>query len=113
MGWVHYLNKAPSRIRLLAGDVPDWIRNNKRNGYIAQVILSCPPWVDLAAIRALQAEAQRLTEETGTLHVLDHEVPLTHPDVCGLSVPWNLRIVPWRVNASKGNKWVDGQLPLF
>ena len=113
MGWVAYLNKAPTRARLLRGDVPRWIANRPRNAYIAQVVLSCPPWVDRKAIYALADEAKRLTEETGVLHVVDHIVPLNHSLVCGLSVPWNLRVVPWRVNASKGNRWVDGQLPLL
>jgi hypothetical protein len=41
-----------------------------------------------------------------------HIVPLNHPYVCGLHVPWNMRVVPWRVNASKGNAFNPDQLPL-
>lgn len=113
MGFVHYTDKAPSRVKLLRGEVPRWIANNKRASYIISVVLSCPPWVDRKALFALHEEAQRLTKETGIVHVLDHEVPLNHPNVCGLTVPWNLRVVTWRVNASKGNNWNPHQLELF
>lgn|SRR6185436_10677816 len=113
MGFIHYVNKAPSRAMLLAGETPLWIKNSKRRKYIAAVVLSAPPWVDRKALYALHEIAQALTRSTGELHTLDHIVPLNHPDVCGLTVPWNLRIVHWLVNASKGNKWNPNQLELF
>lgn len=113
MGWVHYIGRAPSRARLIAGDPPAWVTNSRRASYIRAVILSAPPWVDRAALMRLHAQAAQLTKDTGALHVLDHDVPLQHPAVCGLSVPWNVRVVPWRVNASKGNRWHPEQLPLF
>lgn len=112
MGMVDYI-KAPSRERLVRGDVPHWIANSPRSGYIAQVVLSAPPWVDRGALQALKREAARLTRDTGHLHVLDHIVPLNHPLVCGLTVPWNLRVVHWLANASKGNDWCPDQLELF
>jgi hypothetical protein len=41
-------------------------------------------------------------------------VPLTHPRVCGLTVPWNLEIKPARVNMSESNHvHLDEQLSLF
>lgn len=113
MGLVDYCNKAPSRAKLLAGETPAWIANNKRGAYIAQVVLSAPPWVDRAALRALKAEAARMTKQTGELHVLDHIVPLSHPRVCGLTVPWNLRVIHWKPNASKSNRWCPEQLEMF
>lgn len=114
MGWIHYLGRSPSRAALLRGEVPRWIANSRRAGYIARVLLSAPPWVDLDALRALAAEAQRMTALTGRLHVLDHEIPLSHPRVCGLTVPWNIRVRHWRANASKGNRWTPPeQLELF
>jgi hypothetical protein len=102
-----------SRIRIIAGDMPAWISNRPRNKYIAQVVLSAPPWVDRWELYALKHTAAALTVMTGRLHVLDHIVPLNHPLVCGLTVPWNLRIVPWESNATKGNKWCPDQLELF
>lgn len=113
MGWVHYVGRGPSRAKLLCGDTPAWIANNARGAYIARVLLSCPVWVDLAAVRAFGVEARRLTAETGELHVVDHIVPLSHPRVCGLSVPWNLRVIPWRVNGAKSNNWCPEQIELF
>jgi hypothetical protein len=113
MGMIDYLGRSPSRKRLLAGDTPAWIANSKRRTYITQVVLSAPPWVDLKALRMLQAEARRLTKETGHPHVLDHITPLNHTHVCGLTVPWNLQIIHWRVNASKSNEWHPDQLSLF
>jgi 5-methylcytosine-specific restriction endonuclease McrA len=110
---IDYLGRAPSRRRLLAGDVPAWIRNSNRAPYITQVMLSAPPWVDLKVLREMQQAARELTKATGHLHVLDHRVPLNHPHVCGLTVPWNLQIIHWRANLSKGNRWHPDQLPLF
>jgi hypothetical protein len=113
MGFVHYCNKAPSRRRLVDGDVPAWIANSKRSRYIAAIVLSTPPWVNRKELFALHEAAQGLTRATGLLHTLDHIIPVNHPLVCGLTVPWNLRVTTWRVNASKSNKWCPGQLEMF
>lgn len=113
MGMIDYLGRSPSRKRLLAGDTPHWVANSPRQSYISQVILSAPPWVDLRALKALQAQAREATLRTGHLHVLDHIIPLNHPLVCGLTVPWNLRVLHWKANGSKGNDWCPDQMDLF
>lgn len=38
--------------------------------------------------------------------MLDHIIPLRHPEVCGLHVPWNLRVVKRETNLKKGNRFV-------
>jgi len=102
-----------SRARILAGDIPDWIKNNARAEYIATVCISAPPWVDRGELEMLRAWAKARTIFTGHLHVLDHIVPVTHPRVSGLTVPWNLQVIHWRANGSKGNTWCPEQIELF
>jgi hypothetical protein len=99
--------------RILAGEKPPaWLLNHIRAGYILRVIMSAPLWLDTRELRALERHRDALTAATGVRHVIDHVVPVTHPLVCGLTVPWNLQIVPWRVNAAKRNTWEPDQLDL-
>jgi hypothetical protein len=101
------------REKILAGDEPRWVTEHIRSAYIRQAILSCPPWVDLAELREIERRAQRISRLTGIKHVADHIVPLTHPRVCGLSVPWNFQVVPHAVNAAKSNHWCPEQTSIF
>jgi hypothetical protein len=71
-----------------------------------------PPWVTddhKRQIRQLYIEAQRLTKITGERYVVDHIVPLLSDEVCGLHVPWNLRVITQEENLKKSNKIVDTQ----
>jgi hypothetical protein len=42
----------------------------------------------------------------GLEYELDHRTPLKHPLVCGLHVPWNLRVVKRTTNQRKSNRLV-------
>jgi 5-methylcytosine-specific restriction endonuclease McrA len=69
-----------------------------------------PPWVtkeQKLQIRQLYLEAQRLTKLTGERYVVDHIVPLLNDSVCGLHVPWNLRVMTQEENLRKSNKLLD------
>lgn len=112
MSIARYFNPTLRR-KIRAGLTPRWLTVHPRRSYIVAANLSTPDWVSRADLKALHAEAKRLTLLTGVEHVLDHMVPLNHPYVCGLTVPWNLRIVTRAQNAAKSNKWSPDQLELF
>lgn len=40
---------------------------------------------------------------------IDHIIPLNHPEVCGLHVPWNLEPIDRELNHTKTNNW-DGTM---
>lgn len=108
-------NRKPSREKLLRGEPVYWIDNNPRASYIRQCVLSFPPWVDRKALLEVERECRRLERCTGIKHTIGHIVPLNHPYVCGLTVPWNIEPQPALCNLSKGNEWHPDQyeIPLF
>ena len=66
-----------------------------------------PPWLTQEhklTIRNLYIQAMALTKATGERYVVDHIVPLHNPDICGLHVPWNLRVITQEENLKKSNK---------
>ena len=101
------------RRQLASGKEPGWLQRHPRRGYIVACAWASLPWVDRSEIVLLRAWARAMEKFTGQPHVLDHIVPIQHPSVCGLCVPWNLRVVPYAVNAAKGNKWHPEQGRLF
>jgi 5-methylcytosine-specific restriction endonuclease McrA len=69
-----------------------------------------PKWItpeQKLAMRQLYLHAQALTKMTGERYVVDHIIPLISPDVCGLHVPWNLRVITQDQNLKKSNKFID------
>jgi hypothetical protein len=64
-----------------------------------------PLWADMAAIRAVYAEAARLTRSTGTVHHVDHVLPLQGLLVSGLHVHTNLQILTAAENSRKRNRF--------
>ena len=69
-----------------------------------------PAWITAEqklAMREMYLQAQKLTKITGERYVVDHIIPLISPDVCGLHVPWNLRVITQEENLKKSNKLLD------
>ena len=66
-----------------------------------------PPWLNKEhklAMRQLYLQAMELTKLTGERYVVDHIVPLISDVVCGLHIPWNLRVITQEENLRKSNK---------
>ena len=73
-----------------------------------------PPWLtrkQKSEIRQLYQIAITMTQTTGEQYVVDHIVPLRGESVCGLHVPWNLRVITQEENLKKSNKLVDAPTP--
>ena len=62
-------------------------------------------WADKKAIRAIYAERDRLNALGGEKYVVDHIIPCKGRLVSGLHVENNLRVITWRENAEKLNKY--------
>ena len=75
--------------------------------------LATPKWLtrrQKSEIRQLYQIAMTMTQTTGEQYVVDHIVPLRSEFVCGLHVPWNLRVITREENLIKSNQIVDTPL---
>ena len=79
--------------------------NAKQAAYRAQKRLATPGWCEHESIFLLYQESQRISQDTGIMHNVDHIVPLINPKVCGLHCLANLRIIPDHDNKVKNNKF--------
>lgn len=95
-----------TRALILLGLEPAWLVRHPRRQYVRAAILATPPWCTRAML--IRTTIHRRADE-----VMDHIVPLTHPFVCGLNVPWNLQRLPKATNARKLNAWHPDQLDLL
>ena len=69
-----------------------------------------PPWLNRkqkSELRQLYQIAITMTQTTGEQYVVDHIYPLRSEVVCGLHVPWNLRVVTQAENLKKSNALPD------
>ncbi len=82
----------------------DYYRRNKKENqargaeYRAKKKKASPKWTNKEELKNLYINCP------ANYHV-DHIIPLTHKDVCGLHVPWNLQYLSSSDNISKGNSF--------
>jgi hypothetical protein len=103
--------KNPERARKR---LEDWYKSNPemRAFYSARRKASLrkatPNWLsdeEITRIRCIYQICAMYNRESNTQWHVDHIVPLAGKTVCGLHVPWNLRVIPAKENMSKGNKY--------
>jgi hypothetical protein len=73
----------------------------------AKKLLATPPWLTdghIAHIKRIYKLCAIVTEATLIQYHVDHILPLQGKEICGLHVPWNLRVIPAKDNISKGNR---------
>jgi 5-methylcytosine-specific restriction endonuclease McrA len=87
----HIAKDAERRARKI-GATPSWL-TEKQKTRIANIYDVC----------------KKVSETTGKPHHVDHVVPLKGEDICGLHVPWNLAIIPAKMNLSKGNRMLEAR----
>lgn len=92
-----------------------WTKNNTGKKlainakYRSRKLHATPKWLtsehisQIEEFYALAQELAWLNQDGKPFHV-DHIVPLQGKNVCGLHVPWNLQLLPGKINISKGNR---------
>lgn len=90
-----------------------WVKDNKEKHRVYQSAYNVIRWkrtsIPLSKIHfdeILQVYEKRneITKKTGVEHHVDHVIPLLGKNVCGLHVPWNLRVIPATENRRKSNR---------
>lgn len=74
-----------------------------------------PPWItrkQKSEMRSLYQIAITMSKTTGEQYVVDHIYPLRSETVCGLHVPWNLRVITQKENLLKSNGMPDDAFAL-
>ena len=88
-----------------------WYKDNKHRKLETttarekRCVLATPTWADRELIKELYALAQKLTEQTGIPHEVDHVIPLQGKTVSGFHVENNLQVIPATENRRKSNKY--------
>ena len=79
----------------------------------AKKLQATPKWLTPEQFRQMESIyifASKTSSNAGFKCHVDHIVPLQGKNVCGLHVPWNLRVVSAYYNMHKKNKLDDGVL---
>ena len=75
--------------------------------YRAAKLKATPAWLNKEDRKQMTVEyalARWCSKTMGFKYEVDHIVPLQGKEVCGLHVPWNLRVIPQSSNRSKSNR---------
>lgn len=86
---------------------------HKKNMLKMSRLRATPKWLtkdQKKEILSFYAESQLKKETTGIDYNVDHIVPLNGKNVCGLHVPWNLRVIEASKNKRKSNKLIIEEL---
>lgn len=82
--------------------------NTKSANYYHKKKKALPKWLSEDFeffISEIYILARKRSEITGIKWEVDHIIPIAGKTVCGLHVPWNLQVIPWKINRSKSNKF--------
>jgi 5-methylcytosine-specific restriction endonuclease McrA len=72
-----------------------------------------PTWLTEEHIRQIKEIYKAAAERRGGPWQVDHIVPLAGKTVCGLHVPWNLRVILASENQAKGNRLIAGEVARY
>lgn len=98
------------RAALLKGTMQELVlhERNPRRRRSLRIRIATPAWADFDAIASVYKLRDKVTQETGVEHHVDHIVPLAGKMVCGLHVAANLRVIPAAENLRKSARFEPG-----
>ncbi len=82
----------------------------------ASKLSATPPWTTpemKEEIKAIYRQSAAMTRDLGVIFNVDHAVPLKGVVVCGLHVPWNLRIITEEENLSRPKQFNEPHLARY
>jgi len=85
-----------------------WMRTKQNIFRHKRLRDATPKWLTAEqkdTMQQIYKERDFLKEQTGQDYHVDHIIPIRNKIVCGLHVPWNLRVVSKEVNKTKANKY--------
>jgi 5-methylcytosine-specific restriction endonuclease McrA len=99
------ISEYAKRYKKLNPHIPLNATNKRRAAKMERIILKDE--TTLAEIKDIYKNAAELQKADGVRRHIDHIIPLQHPEVSGLHVPWNLQVLTQHENNVKSNKF-DG-----